>query len=570
MQDITDLTRLAASPELPGSAAASASGHGDEAPAGESAAPHAARTIRHAAPGSAGSAASAGASPAGAAISGGSAAAQGAPLIDDMTFIRQLGRGGFGEAWLAEDSGRRRCVVKVLNNRASEIELAAYKEYKNLCDASADGLVPIGTMLRTRDGRYWYTMEPADDLNPQNQDPNRYEGCTLEALIRRESRLPAAEVLVLAETCLAAIERLHRKGLAHCDIKPGNLLRIGGKWRLGDTGTLLHASDLPSRACSPAYAPPEGIVELRDDLYCLGKTLYQALTGRVDTYPAPTFFEQTADDAELNLLRGLNQVILHACSTDPRGRYGSAEQMMRDVRAVRGGAGSRGGRRWRVLTAAVAAPVALAALVMLLILPAIAAAPLEAKLRVTYWGEPDPGGRSTPRGEIGIRVPAVPERHDVRAEVQFTKAAYCHLLALTAAGDIVPCVPADPAAAPTRAKEFVYPTAPSGFKLWSLKEGPGLHAFALIASRRPLAPWSELRRELGDLEWTPVETTSGWEYRDGSFLPLAGHRGPEERHIGITTLEAICTRLRSAPGVERIHVIAFPVVPAVNDEDEPG
>ena len=69
------------------------------------------------------------------------------PPIDNMKFHRHLGHGGFGDAWLAEDSGQRRCVVKVLYPHASDIELNAYRTYKDLCDADEDGLVPVGNML---------------------------------------------------------------------------------------------------------------------------------------------------------------------------------------------------------------------------------------------------------------------------------------------------------------------------------------------------------------------------------------------------------------------------------------
>ncbi|MBC7727117.1 MAG: protein kinase, partial [Microbacteriaceae bacterium] len=97
-----------------------------------------------------------------------------------------------------------------------------------------------------------------------------------------------AEVLVAATELAAALGRLHRHGVVHRDIKPGNLhLGDDGQWRILDLGVGLSGRESAAQrelhAGTPSYMNPEQWqgqgADAGSDLYALGATLYQWLTG---------------------------------------------------------------------------------------------------------------------------------------------------------------------------------------------------------------------------------------------------------------------------------------------------
>ena len=123
------------------------------------------------------------------------------------------------------------------------------------------------------------------------------EGETLESLIRRSGRLEAKLALEIATQVAAGLAAVHKQRLVHRDIKPSNIMvsleeRGGVTAKIIDLG-LAKAVDEPSAqtaistpgafAGTPAFASPEqfaGVaVDIRSDLYSLGVTLWEMLTG---------------------------------------------------------------------------------------------------------------------------------------------------------------------------------------------------------------------------------------------------------------------------------------------------
>jgi serine/threonine protein phosphatase PrpC len=113
----------------------------------------------------------------------------------------------------------------------------------------------------------------------------------LQAQARAAGRQPAvAEVVAAAGELAAALGRLHRHGVVHRDIKPGNLhLGDDGQWRILDLGVGLSGRESAAQrelhAGTPSYMNPEQWqgegADAGSDLYALGATLYQWLTGRL-------------------------------------------------------------------------------------------------------------------------------------------------------------------------------------------------------------------------------------------------------------------------------------------------
>jgi len=117
-----------------------------------------------------------------------------------------------------------------------------------------------------------------------------HHGRTLEQRMAAGDRPAVAEVIEAALACTRALGRLHRHGVVHRDIKPGNLhLGDDGVWRVLDLGVALSGRESAAQrelhAGTPSYMNPEqwdgGLPDAGSDLFALGVTLYQWLTGRL-------------------------------------------------------------------------------------------------------------------------------------------------------------------------------------------------------------------------------------------------------------------------------------------------
>ena len=119
------------------------------------------------------------------------------------------------------------------------------------------------------------------------------EGENLAERIRRQGALPEKDVLEWAGQLLSALAYCHAQGIIHRDMKPQNvIIQADGQAVLVDFGLvkLWNPQDPHTRTVmrgmgTPEYAPPEqydvssGHTDPRSDLYSLGATLYNALTG---------------------------------------------------------------------------------------------------------------------------------------------------------------------------------------------------------------------------------------------------------------------------------------------------
>jgi serine/threonine protein phosphatase PrpC len=117
-----------------------------------------------------------------------------------------------------------------------------------------------------------------------------HQGRTLEQRMAGGERPAVAEVVDAALAFARALGRLHRQGVIHRDIKPGNLhLGDDGSWRILDLGVALSGREGEAQrelhAGTPSYMNPEqwdgALPDAGSDLFALGVTLYQWLTGRL-------------------------------------------------------------------------------------------------------------------------------------------------------------------------------------------------------------------------------------------------------------------------------------------------
>jgi GAF domain-containing protein/tRNA A-37 threonylcarbamoyl transferase component Bud32 len=117
------------------------------------------------------------------------------------------------------------------------------------------------------------------------------EGETLHERIARSGPLPIEEARVIARQILAALSAVHRLGIVHRDLKPANVFLASSRDRvphskLLDFGVSTHVlTDTATLAGTPAYfAPEQASIEAVDastDIWAMGVTLYQMLTGQL-------------------------------------------------------------------------------------------------------------------------------------------------------------------------------------------------------------------------------------------------------------------------------------------------
>src|SRR6185436_12980568 len=91
--------------------------------------------------------------------------------------------------------------------------------------------------------------------------------------------LPADEVVALGLSLTAALSALHRHGLVHRDVKPANIIFVGGQPKIADIG-LVSAMGQNSFVGTEGYVPPEGPGTVQADIYSLGKVLYEIAMGK--------------------------------------------------------------------------------------------------------------------------------------------------------------------------------------------------------------------------------------------------------------------------------------------------
>lgn len=297
---------------------------------------------------------------------------QPAPLVPDHQMLRPIGRGSYGEVWLARSvMGTFRAVKVVYRNtfesdRPFEREFSGIRKFEPV-SRTHDGLMDVLQIGRNdADGYFYYVMELADDgslpsalggglegevadESPELRDARRsrvanglqaqlstYSPRTLRSEARRRSRLPLGECIQIGLSMTSALSHLHKHGLIHRDIKPSNIIFASGVPKLADIGLMTHVSEAKSFVGTEGFIPPEGPGSARADLYSLGKVLYEISTGK-DRQDFPDLPDDLKDSAERAGLAELNEIVLKACADDLGQRYRSADAMQADLAILQQG-----------------------------------------------------------------------------------------------------------------------------------------------------------------------------------------------------------------------------------------
>ena len=254
--------------------------------------------------------------------------------------LRVIGRGAYGEIWLARTVTGALRAVKIVYRSTFESERAFLREFEGMSafepiSRGHAGFIDILHVGRT--GEYlYYSMELADDhVAGRKIDIAHYEPRTLKSDLARHKRLSADESIRLGSSLTEALEALHAHGLTHRDIKPSNIIFTDGVPKLADIG-LVAASGQQSFVGTEGYVPPEGPGTPQADIYSLGKLLYETCTGK-DRLDFPEIDSQLSQRPDREQLLELNNVLVKACANDPKKRYDSATEMNHDLRALERG-----------------------------------------------------------------------------------------------------------------------------------------------------------------------------------------------------------------------------------------
>jgi serine/threonine protein kinase len=268
---------------------------------------------------------------------GSAAAPRPPPAIPDHELLGCIGRGSYGEVWLARNILGTYCAVKIVfrttfdSDRPYEREFEGLKKFEPVSRAHESQVALLHVGRNDYEGYFYHIMELADDQRTDQQiDPGRYEPKTLRSELKARQRLPFEECVRIGLALTTALEHLHKHGLIHRDIKPSNIIFVNGRPKLADIGLVATLDATCSFVGTEGYLPPEGPGTSQADLYSLGKVLYEMSTGK-DRRDFPELPLDLDSAEEEKGVMEFNAVVVKACKPDARDRYQSASQMREDL-----------------------------------------------------------------------------------------------------------------------------------------------------------------------------------------------------------------------------------------------
>ena len=251
--------------------------------------------------------------------------------------LSPLGSGGFGTVYLAQDTWiDKKVAIKVPHRQGMDFgELL--REPRLLASVSHPNIVAI-TTAEKQDSIFFIVMEYVP-------------GETLENIIALKGPLDLNRTLDFTCQICNAVDHAHRQGVIHRDLRPANVL-VGENdiLKVADFGTsrfLEIAAHGTTVIGSPPYMAPEqfhGKAVFASDIYSLGVTMYQMLTGNLpyDT-PTPADIDKLMSGELVapprlknpSIPRPVNDIVMRAMAPAVAERYQRASDMLDDILAVR-------------------------------------------------------------------------------------------------------------------------------------------------------------------------------------------------------------------------------------------
>ncbi len=260
-------------------------------------------------------------------------------IADRYEVLEKTGTGGMSVVYRAKDHKLNRTVaIKVLKQEFSD-NANFVSKFRVEAQAAAGLMHP--NIVNVYDvgeekGMYYIVMEYVD-------------GITLKKYIEKKSRLTVKEAISIAIQVSMGLQAAHNNHVIHRDIKPQNIMiSRDGKVKVTDFGIAKAATSntITSNVMgSVHYTSPEqargGYSDERSDIYSLGITLFEMLTGRVPfngettvaiaikhiQSPMPSPREFVPD-----IPRSVEQIVLKCCEKSPDRRYQNMTELIADLK----------------------------------------------------------------------------------------------------------------------------------------------------------------------------------------------------------------------------------------------
>jgi eukaryotic-like serine/threonine-protein kinase len=265
-------------------------------------------------------------------------------IVGKYKIFSTLGSGGFGTVYLAEDTWIDKKVALKVPHKQNLDFGELLREPRLLASLNHPNIVTIVTAEKQQNV-FFIVMEFVP-------------GETLESIIARDGTLDLTQALDYTCQICNAVDHAHRHGVLHRDLRPSNVIVSGsGMVKVADFGTsrfLEIAAHGTTVIGSPPYMAPEqfqGKAVFASDVYSLGVTMYQMLTGVLPyATPSPADLDRLMRGELLTsprvknpkIPKAISNVVMKAMAPDIAARYQRASELLDDVLAIRASVPRRG------------------------------------------------------------------------------------------------------------------------------------------------------------------------------------------------------------------------------------
>lgn len=268
--------------------------------------------------------------------------------IGHYELIRKLGEGGMGAVYQARDSRDSSIVALKVLPRSRACDTVFLQRFEAEARAAFELDHPNivhGLDVGNADGYHFLVMEFV-------------QGSDVYALLQQRGRLSEKEILSILEQIASALDHIHGENLVHRDIKPENIIVSSvGEAKLTDMGLAMDNQSQGRRRITrtgiamgtPFYLSPEQIegksqIDIRADIYALGATAYEMVTGRPpfdgetpavvmmkhlnETVPSPHDIDRTISMSFCHVLETM-------MAKDPAERYHTPAELLEDLACIK-------------------------------------------------------------------------------------------------------------------------------------------------------------------------------------------------------------------------------------------